>query len=117
MRFPGCLSVLEAEEVGILEALMWTESFLAQSIIVESDAQQGINAINGMVVNLLEQGDVVKHCRSILERKARVMVKYVRKHANKVAHSMARIPCELNSFVNFLSPPLLALETLLDDIR
>lgn len=116
MRFTSRTSVLEAEEVGIMEALPWTDDFPAHAIVVESDPLQGINAINKENVNLLEQGDVIEQCRNILRRKVGISVVYVKKRANKMAHRLARIPCELNSFIISSSTSTILLETILSDI-
>lgn len=116
MRFAGRVAVLEAELVGILEALLWSEELAVRNVKVESDSMLGVKAINKPGTNYLELGDLVRQCRSILDHKNGVSVGYIRKRANEVAHKMARIPCELNSFVISPSPPILLLETLLSDI-
>ena len=46
MRFPGHVSVLVAEIIGVLEALQWTQELPAHEVIVESDSLQSVNAIN-----------------------------------------------------------------------
>lgn len=49
MKFEGCVSVLEAELVGVLEAFLWTRELPAQPIIVETDSLLSVNAINGLI--------------------------------------------------------------------
>lgn len=102
MRFAGTVTVLEAEEVGILEVLLWSEDLNMQQITVESDALQGVKAVNLQHNNRLEQGHVIEQCKSVLRRRSGFWVVYVRKPANKVAHDMARVPYELNSFILFV---------------
>lgn len=116
MRFAGEVNVVEAELVRILEALKWTDEFHGQGFIVESDSLLSVQAVKGSRQNFLEAGVLIEHCRTILGSKTNVSLSFVKKHANRVAHLMARIPCTLNSFVGFSSPPLSVLETLVSEI-
>lgn len=77
------------------------------------DSMLRVQAVNNAQHNQLELGNLIEQCCSILKNKIGVSVVFARKQANKVAHSLARLPLTLNSFVDFLSPPLCALETLL----
>lgn len=63
----------------------------------------------------MELGSLVQHCKSIISKRSGFSVVHVRKQANRVAHQMAKIPYEPNSFVIMSSPPLNLLETLLSD--
>lgn len=67
MRFVGSISVLEAETVGILEALMWVQNMPTRRLTIESDSILSVNAINKAACNYLELGDLLKQCRSILD--------------------------------------------------
>lgn len=115
MRFADNVKVMEAEMVGILETLTWLEVLPAPEVIIESDSLMAVNAINKDHTNLLEQGNMVQHCRTLMRERGGVSLEFVRKRANKVAHKMARIPCELDSFIVNSSPPLFLLETILSD--
>lgn len=44
-----------------------------------------------------------------------MLVDFVRKQANRVAHKIAKIPCALNCFLDFMSPPAFLLETIMSD--
>lgn len=46
MKFSGCILVIEAELVGILEALLWTLELPNQRDIVESDSLLSVEAVN-----------------------------------------------------------------------
>ena len=116
MKIAGSVSVLEAETVGILEALQWLEKIPGQVSVVESDSLMSVNAVNKQNQNRMELGNIVEQCRSIMGNNNGVSVVFVRKHANKVAHLLARLPCTLNSFVDYSSPPLNVLETLMSDV-
>lgn len=44
-----------------------------------------------------------------------VSVEFVKKRANRVAHELAKISCERNSFIVIPSPPYYLLETIMLD--
>ena len=112
----GCVSVFEAELVGILEALIWSSTLPGYTVAVESDSQLCVKAIYSDLHNHLEAGNLVEHCRILLRSQVGVSVGFVKKQANTVAHVLARISCTLNSFIDLLSPPYCVLATLLSDI-
>lgn len=115
MRFSGAVTVLEAELTGIWEAMVWSRDVAESPVIVESDSLLSVQAINNGHDNLLESGDLVQQCQEEIRSSSRISVSHVKKQANKVAHNLARIPCELNCFTLFSSPPSCLLETLLSD--
>ena len=115
-KFAGTVTVMEAEMVGITEALSWLQQIsVPNQVIIESDSQLCVNAIYRDNSNLLEIGNLIQQCRSVISSRGGVLVEFVRKQANKVAHELAKIPCALNCFLNFTSPPSFVLETLLSD--
>lgn len=116
MRLAGRVSVLEAESSAILEGLMWSQEFRANYIIIESDSKLSVDAIGKPGDNRLELGNIMKQYRDIIRSRCGLSVDFVRKRANRVTHRLARIPCELNSFIVISSPPVFMLETLLSDI-
>lgn len=116
MCFAGEISVLEAEMVGILEALRWVQDWPGGRIVIESDSLLSITAIHKAACNYLELGDLIRQCMFILDSRADLSVHFVRKHANKVAHKLARLPCAINGSYVILSPPSHVLETIMSDI-
>lgn len=58
-----------------------------------------MQAVNGKAHNHLEVGMLVDQCRDILCDRAEVSLGFVKKHANKVAHLLARLLCRLNSIM------------------
>lgn len=116
MRFAGHVSILEAELVGILEALKWVQELAYQEVIIESDSMLSVAAINKNVQNLLELGNLINQCHAIIGGRVGIVVDFVKKQANKVAHKLARESCALNSFVVFSSPPISLLGTLMSDV-
>ena len=111
VALPQAMDVLEAEALGIREALSWVKNMEARTVTVESDSFVAVNAINGQNKFLLEVGHIIDHCRLMLQSLPNVSVKYIRKQANEVAHGLAKMPCSINCFVIFTSPPTHLVET------
>ena len=101
--------------IGIVEALSWLHDFPGIEVELESDSMLSVKAITGEQINLLELGALVQQCKDMIRSRGGVSVNFVRKRANKVAHKLAKFPCELNSFIIFQSPPQFVLGTLLSD--
>ncbi|XP_074324245.1 uncharacterized protein LOC141661162 [Apium graveolens] len=114
-HFSGSVQVVEPETISILEGMLWLEDLPTGPIIIECDSLLNVNAINKICLNFLELGHLVQHCKNIINSREGVLLVFARKHANKVAHLLAKYPCELKSFVINLSPPSCLLETLLSD--
>lgn len=83
MKFAGQVSVMEAEMVGILEALLWINVLPDKPITVESDSLLNVQAINKMEHNQLEVGHLIDQGCSILRSKSSVSVVFIIKQANK----------------------------------
>ncbi|KAL8111526.1 hypothetical protein AgCh_019295 [Apium graveolens] len=118
MCLPMVNSVLEAEAVGVREALSWIKDLQLHGtkVVVESDSLLTTKAIAGDIVNCLEVGEVLEECKQALQNLPTVAVSFIRKNANKVAHEIARIPCLVNSQNIFTSPPTCLLEALTFDL-
>lgn len=72
-----------------------------------------VQAINKNSENLLEVGNVLHECSSLLSTQQDISFSFVRKKAKNVAHMLAKVPCEVNCYNEFYSPPHSMLETLL----
>ena len=112
LKLAGGVSVTEAESTGILEALIWAQDVTEGTVLVESDSLLSVNAIKQNQSNLLELGDLVQQCGELLKSNDRIFLSHVKKQRFKVAYTLARFPCALNSFIVFSSPPSVLLETL-----
>lgn len=117
LRLPNPGSVLEAEGVGVREALSWLlMRGVNCEVVVETDSLLTASAINGFKEYRLEFGNVVAECKSILQQTPWISVAHIRKQANQVAHSLARVPCLENCCNIFSSPPTHLAEKLMYDI-
>lgn len=72
-----------------------------------------MNAVNKAVQNHQKLGNIIEQCQEFLASRVNISVVFIKKQANKIAHKLTRLPCELNSFTIIMSPPLFLLETLL----
>lgn len=115
LKLLGSVSVMEAEARGVQEALKWIEELGLQNVILECDSELVVSAIHKEVAYHLEVGHIVAYCRLKLENRTDISLCHVKKQANRAAHLMARVPCLLNCYNIFLSPPNLLLETLFLD--
>ncbi|XP_074364063.1 uncharacterized protein LOC141704788 [Apium graveolens] len=91
MRLAGEVSVMEAEA---------------------TDSQLVVHALDTENVYQLEVGHIIDDCKEKLNERADLSVLHVKKQANKAAHLMARVPCLLNNYNYFISPPDLLFEML-----
>ncbi|XP_074346363.1 uncharacterized protein LOC141685142 [Apium graveolens] len=111
----GGVSVVEAEARGVLEAIRWAISLGLYGVDIESDSKNSVHAINKIVENYLKVGVVFPECRRLLEDRRDISISFVKKQANKVAHILARVPCEINCFSDFITPPQSVLEPLVSE--
>lgn len=70
LRFAGAVQLIEAEMVGILEALSWLEEAPVgdAEVRIESDSLLSFNAVSNKQVNFLELGTLVQHYRALVHR-------------------------------------------------
>ena len=94
------------------EAIKWINSTGVQHVVIETDSQLVVHALGAEDAYQLEVGHIIDECKEKLKDRADLLVLHVKKQANKDAHLMARVPCLLNSYNHFVSPPDLLLEML-----
>ncbi|XP_074377607.1 uncharacterized protein LOC141719125 [Apium graveolens] len=115
MRFSGEASVLEAEAIGINETLFWLNDRTCAPICMESDSLIAVQAINKGTQYQLKLGHIFDECRRKIAARGGLILKHVRRLANRTAYMVARFPCEVNSYVNFMSPPRQVLDSIMYD--
>lgn len=114
-RLAGQVSVFEAEAYAVLEALQWMQEMQFKKVVVESDSCLVIQALKQRTEYLVEAGNILGACLRVLHGRNDLIFNHVKKQANRVAHILARIPCLLDCFNLFISPPHCVLEILLYD--
>lgn len=117
MSLPRPSSVFETECIGVREALPWLQNYREWRVVVETDSLLTADALCTDRNNLLEVDHVLDQCKILLHSLPGVCVRHIRKHANTVAHSLARIPCLLNCFIMFTSPPTDLVEIIVSDLH
>lgn len=102
----------------MLEALQWIEELGASNIIIESDSLMvvTVTALQQNEEYHPEVGSILECCRTKLSQRSDLVIHHVKKHTNRVPHLLARYLCLLDSFILFMYPPPLVLETLLSDV-
>lgn len=113
LRRSGSVSSFEVEVWGVYEALEWLEDLQINNADVETDSQLTVNTLRKDMKYNLEVGDVLEDCRSILRSNPNVLIFFVKRLANMVAHSLVRVPCRVNCHNIFMSPPSVVLETIM----
>jgi ribonuclease HI len=84
------LSVLEGEAMALIEAMEEVVHRGYSYVIFESDSQLVVDAISSRQVGLSEFSILISRIQSLLRMNNYFEVKYVKRQANKVAHSLAR---------------------------
>ncbi|XP_017251076.1 uncharacterized protein LOC108221728 [Daucus carota subsp. sativus] len=115
MCFSGSVTVLEAEARGVQEAICWAEEMNMHYLVIETDSALVVEAMQSDITYYLEVGHILEFCKSKLQQRSDLSLCHVKKQANRAAHLMARVPCLLDSYNLFLSPPDLLVETLCSD--
>lgn len=93
-------TVLEAETIGLLEAIKEAISTGMQAIRFETDCKSIPDALSVNNIPQNEFGDLISQCKSFLLNRADFVVSYVRRQANRVAHSIARASlCHLSPHI------------------
>lgn len=99
---------MEAETIGINEAMSWVIERTNAPVCIKSDSLSAVQAINGGSTIMLEIDHIFYECRQKLISRRGLTVTHVRRLGNRTTHFMARSSCELNIYVDFMSPPPLS---------
>jgi len=83
-------SSLEAETIALLEAIKMAISNGFHSVWFEIDRKLLADALSSSTVPNTEFGDLVSQCRILLSTNSDFTMSFVKRQANKVAHSIAR---------------------------
>lgn len=86
----GRLEMLEGE-AQLLQGLHWALDLQLTNVIFELDAKLVVDAIHANVPDFSEFGSIIPECRKLLFNHPNFLVKFVRRQANVVAHSLARV--------------------------
>ncbi|XP_074346245.1 uncharacterized protein LOC141685020 [Apium graveolens] len=107
---------VEAEAIGIREALLWIADKGLEGFEFESDSMLTIKALRSGEKKQLEVGHVLQSCTNLLQMNSTFSVHFVSRQANKVAQELDHFSYLNDCPIVFSSPPDCVLETLLYDI-
>lgn len=113
----GRMQAREAEAIGLLEALLWTKEWRKSKCLFELDAKGLVDAING------EGGrsyfhTLVDDCRDILKHFEKVLIMFVSRSANTVAHLLAKVTYSMTDCREWLdTAPDFIICTIADEAR
>jgi len=82
-------TILEAKSIGLLDIKVAISNGM-YVVLFETDSKILSDAINSNFTPSNEFGDLVIQCRSLLLDRPDFAVSYIRRQANRVAHSIAR---------------------------
>ncbi|XP_062103848.1 uncharacterized protein LOC133814961 [Humulus lupulus] len=112
----GRVKPLEAEALGLKEALSWIKRKEWRPVVLETDCLNVVHAVRSEVDMVSTFGLIIRDCKSLLNDLCNVDLFFVKRSANKVAHYIARASCSFACCIHIgdvVPPPLLSL--LLED--
>nr|KYP69497.1 hypothetical protein KK1_008688 [Cajanus cajan] len=80
----------EAEAIACIEAMSWLTNSSYENVQVELDCKTVVDDLHGSNQLLSEYGLLIQKGRSILASHKNLSVRFIRRQANHVAHSLAR---------------------------
>ncbi|XP_074346406.1 uncharacterized protein LOC141685188 [Apium graveolens] len=114
-NFDENASILEAEATGVQEVLQWVCGLGVSQVVVESDSLVVVNVLRKNSQYVSEVGSIFECCRAVLRQRCDLKVQHVRRQANRVAHSIDKLPCMSGTMNWFSTPPPCVLEMIVSD--
>ncbi|KAL8470914.1 hypothetical protein ACS0TY_033480 [Phlomoides rotata] len=74
---PGLYEPEEGEAIGLHEALSWIKDLGVTKVVIEMDAKNVVDAINGSVEYNSVFGDIIRGCKGLLSLLPLVVVKWI----------------------------------------
>ncbi|KAK2374133.1 hypothetical protein QL285_075114 [Trifolium repens] len=99
------LSIMEGEAMAVIEAMEEMMERGISFVTFESDSKLVVDAISSKQVGLSEFSTLIAHIQNLLRMNNYFEVKYVKRQANKVAHSLARATFSMSRRCIFDSVP------------
>jgi len=81
---------LEAEFIALLESIKTTISNGIHTVLFETDCMSLVDALTSPAISISEFGNLVSQCRRLLSSNLDYVVSFVKRQANRVAHTIAR---------------------------
>jgi ribonuclease HI len=101
----GCCSIVEGESLALLEALHAMEQRGLTHVVIETDSKSVVNALRHSRSGSSEFIFIISQIKNILCRNPNFEVKFIKRQANMVAHTLARAAIAWSRRCTFESPP------------
>ncbi|XP_060959242.1 uncharacterized protein LOC115700001 [Cannabis sativa] len=89
--FNEALDLALVEAMGVREALSWLKEKMWQRVLIETDCLTVVQALCSHVKMISLFGNVINECKSVLKELRNVSIYFVKRSADMVAHSLARV--------------------------
>jgi ribonuclease HI len=87
----GNCSIVEGEAHALLEALSRVEERGITHVIFETDSKSVVDAIQKLSSGFSEFSAIICNIQNVLSRNPNFVVKFIKRQANMVAHTLARV--------------------------
>jgi ribonuclease HI len=112
------LDVEVGEAMGLLSALRWVDELQLRNMDFEMDCKRVVDGLNSSRTQTSDLGAILSDCRLILATSfVNSHVKFIRRQANEVAHTLARVSTSLASFHNFIDIPTCIYDIIINEMR
>jgi ribonuclease HI len=88
--YQGKCSIIEGEAMALLEAMKTMEQHGFSHVIYETDSKNVVDAIHNLRMGISEFSSIICNIRNVLALNPNFVVKFVKRQANMVAHTLAR---------------------------
>jgi ribonuclease HI len=112
----GNYSVIEGEAIAMLEALKAMEQRRISHVIFETDCKSVVDAIQHFRGGNSDFSLLVSHIKNLLDSNNNFVVKFIKRQANMVAHSLARAAISWSSRCSFETLPICISELLINEM-
>jgi ribonuclease HI len=102
----GSCSIVEGESIALLEALKVMRQRGISQVIFETDSKSVVDAIHHFHGGSSEFSVIISNINNILSCNPNFMVKFIRRQANMVAHTLARAAISWSSRCTFETLPI-----------
>jgi ribonuclease HI len=113
----GNCSIMEGESIALLEALHAMEQQGLTHVIIESDSKSVVDAISHLRGGNSEFSIFISHINNVLSCNPNFVVKFIKRQANMVAHTLARAAISWSSRCTFETLPLCISSLLFNEVN
>jgi ribonuclease HI len=112
----GNYSVIEGEAIALLEALKAMEQRRISHVIFETDCKSVVDAIQHFRGGVSDFSLLISNIKYLLDFHNNFVVKFIKRQANMVAHSLARAAISWSSRCSFETLPICISELLINEM-